>query len=167
MAGTLPDTIGTLRTAAPERYAEAASLVGAGHLGGAVYLFGYVAELVLKAAVFAHLGMSATDVIDPKTRDAIEGMMKQDAMKPRGPHDILRWAEWLVFSRLDLTGSPYPLAFSNDLRYHASAIDAEWSPSLRYHRVSVPLATATSVQTSALPSHLRPQLPFKLPPSGF
>src|SRR5687768_15379452 len=98
------ETIAGYLDAASERYAEASRLLNGGHTGGALYLFGYVAELVLKAASYSHFGLGPTDVIEDTCRRDVEWMMKKETLKPQGPHDILKWGEWVVLSKPMLTG---------------------------------------------------------------
>jgi hypothetical protein len=51
-----PDSVHDFERAAEQRYAEAAFLASNGpYIGGAVYLFGYVAEMVLRRAAEINL----------------------------------------------------------------------------------------------------------------
>ena len=128
-----PDTITAFLTAAPERFAEGMRLLDAGCRGGAVYLFGYVGEMVIKAVAFRHYGYAPSDEIAKPDREAITSLMKTHALAPQGPHDILRWARWVVSMKERLTGMAYPVQLATAFEHHAAVIDALWAPGMRYH----------------------------------
>jgi len=142
------ETINGYTAAAAERFAEGSHLLASGNHGGAIYLFGYVAELVVKAATYRLFGLGPSAKVEAGFRRSVEWMMGRDALKPRGPHDILRWAEWLLLSKPALTGAAYPLGLTIDFMFHAHVIDANWSPEMRYHRLAVEFDAALAVQTS-------------------
>ena len=144
-----PDTIAAFLAAAPERFAEGTALLDAGHSSGAVYLFGYVGELVIKAVAFRHYGYAPPDEIAKPDREAIASLMKTRALAPQGPHDILKWARWVVSMKERLTGMAYPVQLATAFEYHAAVIDAQWAPGMRYHALSHSFADALSVQQSA------------------
>ncbi|MBN9122793.1 MAG: hypothetical protein J0I06_27245, partial [Planctomycetes bacterium] len=91
-----PETITGFLDAARARFAEGTLLLNSGHHGGAVYLFGYVAELVLKAVAYRHFGTGAHVTIQKLDRLAVEDLMKQGTLAPKGHHDILKWAKYVV-----------------------------------------------------------------------
>src|SRR4051812_36619403 len=102
------ETIRGFLDAARQRFVEGTELLDAGHSSGAVYLFGYVAELVLKAVAYRHFGTGENVAIQKIDRVAVEDLMKQEALAPRGQHDILKWAKWVVLKTGSLTGTAYP-----------------------------------------------------------
>ena len=53
-----PDSIAGFRAAARQRALDAIALQAAGRLSGAIYFWGYVAEITLKAAFFEVSGFS-------------------------------------------------------------------------------------------------------------
>lgn len=147
----LAETVRTFLAAAQARFDEGTLLLGSGHSGGAVYLFGYVAESVLKAAAFRHYGHGLDDVVRQEDRAALEGLMKPwlSGLVPKGPHDIVKWAKWLVVSNGLLNRTPFPTSLGLEIERHANMIDTQWSPSLRYHVVHLPFLDALDVQLSA------------------
>lgn len=56
-----PDSIAEFRSAERERYEDGSALAAAGRGTGAVYLWDYTAEMLLKAACFSLIGMSDSD----------------------------------------------------------------------------------------------------------
>ncbi len=58
-----PDCIREFRLAARQRFDDALVLAASGRRTGAIYLWGYTAEMTLKAAYFSLIGMAETDTI--------------------------------------------------------------------------------------------------------
>jgi hypothetical protein len=143
------ETINGFIAAAGERFAEGTALMERGHGGGAIYLFGYVAELVLKAAAYRQFGYGVATAIKAEDRKAVEDLMKQESLAPKGPHDILKWAKWLVLKCGSLTGTAYTQEFGIEIETRADLIDRWWSPSLRYHVVRVAFLDTLVVQSAA------------------
>jgi hypothetical protein len=143
------DTIDAFINAARQREADARVLLERGRHTGAIYLSGYVTELVLKAAVYRNLGHGATASIPSTTRTAVEVMMKMDAYKPQGQHDILRWAQWLVNSKPHLTGVAYTPQFGLEIVTQASIIDQHWHPNMRYRELAFGFLIALDVHAAA------------------
>ncbi|MBY0524615.1 MAG: hypothetical protein K2R98_14520 [Gemmataceae bacterium] len=150
-----PDTVDDFERAAIQRFAEALHL--ANHFpGGAVYLWGYVAEMYLKAATLRLIrGGATTAPIDPVERDAVEKMIKKDlklhpnyAQLVRGQHNFLGWAHWLVLNKPIISGAPYPLQFGQDLIASAEAVYNIWDPNMRYHELAVTPAALAVVRTA-------------------
>lgn len=145
------ETIRTFLAAAQARFDEGTALLNAGHSGGAVYLFGYVAEIVLKAAAFRNYGHGLDELIRKEDRDALEVLMKPwlSGLVPKGPHDIVKWAKWIVVSNSLLATTPFPIDFGREIERHANVIDAQWSPSMRYQGVAIPFLDVLTVQSSS------------------
>ena len=135
--------------AAHQRLGEGTQLQ-IGSPNGAVYLFGYVAELTIKAATYRLFGLPVNQCIPNRTFQHVEWMMKKDGLRLHGPHDIMAWANFLVdHCKPMLSGAAYPLGFGNDVKHHAGMIDANWSPSLRYYGSVVAPPIAAIVQQSS------------------
>src|SRR6202008_2021190 len=58
-----PDSIREFRASARQRYEDGLALAGAGNRTAAIYLWGYVAEMTLKAAYFSLFGLAEHDAI--------------------------------------------------------------------------------------------------------
>ena len=147
-----PDTIAEFERAARQRFDEGVALASAGFHGGAIYLHGYVAEMLLKAASYKLFGLGATDPVEDK-RSIVEEWIAEYVLvskkKPR-PHDLDAWAQWLIYFRTAILGTPYPPSFSLDLGSNKDVIERVWMPSMRYHQLSWSSAEAADVQIAAL-----------------
>ena len=113
------------------------SLAAAGHRTGAIYLWGYAAEMTLKAAYFALLGRAeiailtwAGDIL-PAINDG-RGLGIVWPVPGQG-HNVRAWAELLVVYRAAMPGMAYPLRFGQEVQSAGQSIGQLWSESLRYH----------------------------------
>ena len=147
-----PDSVHELERAAEQRYREASLLAANGEPGGAVYLLGHVAEMLVKAAAFRFVrGGSPHDPIPAAERDAVEKTIRIDLkLHPdyirltQGPHNFLGWAHWLVL----VSGARYTPALGATLLSHADAVFTHWDPNMRYHELSVTPAMLAVVRPS-------------------
>jgi hypothetical protein len=129
------DSIDEFRLTAPIRHLEGVTLAANGHRTGAVYLWGYAAEMTLKAAYFAVDGLAANDVILPKhLYQAIDKAKKQGIAWPDKLHYLPGWAELLVATRTTKPGLAYPAGFANEVIQCAQRIFQIWREFLRYHK---------------------------------
>src|SRR3954464_7232409 len=98
-----PDSIREFRAAARRRYDDALTLAAAGRPTGAIYLFGYTAEMTLKAAYFALAGLAETDVITWPGHLLPAIRLGQGLGIPwpnaGAGHNVRAWAEFLVLVR--------------------------------------------------------------------
>ncbi len=88
------DTISEFLSAAQQRFDEADALVGAGFHGGAIYLYGYVAEMVLKAACYRLWGLGPNDPLEGM-RPIMEAWIAEYALNKTRKvrvHDLDAWA---------------------------------------------------------------------------
>jgi hypothetical protein len=145
------DTIAEFERAARQRFDEGVSLASAGFYGGAIYLHGYVVEMLLKAAAYKLLGLEPTDLVEDQ-RAIVEEWIAEYVLgskkKPR-PHDLDAWAQWLIFYRRVILGSPYPSGFSLELGANKDVIEHFWIPSMRYRQLSLPATDAADVRAAA------------------
>jgi hypothetical protein len=131
-----PDTISKLEGAAPRRLEEAAVLERQGLLVGAVYLYGYVAEIVLGAAYFRMIGYRPEVEITPAARKLAIAQAQQWKLMSSNPHDIPGWARLVIATRKQRSQG-YPKSFRDEIIKQAEGLYAQWRPGLRY-RVTVP-----------------------------
>ena len=123
------------RRAARTRFNEAERAVEVGDRLIGIYLAGYSAEMILKAAYFQAAGWKPTD---PISFQDLQGA-KQKAINlgvawNRGNlHDLTRWAEFLIQDRA-VAGVPYPRILSKGLVVQTTRLDRNWRESLRYHQ---------------------------------
>jgi hypothetical protein len=133
-----PDSILEFRASAGRRYDDGLALAAAGHRTGAIYLWGYAAEMTLKAAYFALAGLVETDVItwSAHTNPAIaRGKSLGVAWPSQGAgHNVRAWAELLVKIRATMPGLAYPITFGLDVQSRGQRISELWRETLRYHK---------------------------------
>lgn len=143
-----PDTRSKLQRAATARFKEAEILERAGAPAAAIYFFGYSVEMTVKAAYFRAIGFHLHQAISIQDRrDAInEWAVLRLPQKP-GPHDVVGWAQLLVYKRVAL-GDPYSRPFGLRIIDQTRAISLRWSEQLRY-RVNVPSAREVEAVRSA------------------
>ena len=93
-----PQTVQQMELAANDRYWEARALMTtSGREGGGVYLFGYVAEMLLKTAYFRFDGAGPADLVQPRLAPAWGKRGLLNVRLDRESYHSLRfWAELLV-----------------------------------------------------------------------
>jgi len=119
------------------RYDDGLSLAVQGRRTGAIYMWGYCAEMSLKAAYFS-LTLSDTDPIawTSHLRPAIDrGRNTHMITWPRGGdgHNVRAWAELLVAERAATPGRALTPAISQEIQACGQRIGELWNESLRYH----------------------------------
>lgn len=127
------------RAAALMRYAEGERLAIAGYGTGAIYVWGYSAEMTIKAAYFSLLGFGPRQVIGmADLRVAVErtapavGLV---AWPVAGKlHNIEYWALLLVTYRRTYHVNYADPDFERSVVLHAKCIYNRWRETLRYHK---------------------------------
>ena len=118
--------------AAEERLLDAQELLARGHGTGAAYLLGYVAEMLLKTAVFLFDGARPGDKVGPRLSPAKKWAQKFLPGRPfTNYHDVLFWAHVLRKKRSD-KGRPLASTVSQNLIRIAGRINRMWVVDLRY-----------------------------------
>jgi hypothetical protein len=140
----VPESISEFRLAARDRFEEAIELAAAGHRTGAIYLWGYAAEMTLKAAYFSLIGFDDSKPIERKldltvaihrASKAIQGVTDALLDEERG-HNVRAWAELLVQVRADdATKTPYAARFGREIQTYGQRIEQLWRVTLRYRHV--------------------------------
>jgi hypothetical protein len=132
------DSIREFRLAAWQRFDDALALAAAGQRTGAIYLWGYTAEMILKAAYFSLLGMGETDVITwgGHLRPAIDrGRLLGIAWPYQGAgHNIRAWAELLVLERASSPATAYAVPFGREVQRQGQLFEPLWRETLRYRK---------------------------------
>lgn len=131
-------TLGEFEIAGEGRFQDAIILAKKGRRLAAMYLLGYVAEAVLKCAVYRLLGYAPNDLVrlgsggtdDP--RGIAHGVLGIPPL-PRGLHNPDLWARIIVQLRRSLN-LPHAPDLCDGLRDKAEQIDSNWRVSLRYNR---------------------------------
>jgi len=133
-----PGCIREYRVAARQRYQDGRALADAGRQTAAVYLWGYAAEMVLKAAYFSVIGFAETQPITLADLRAAALTAPGLGVSWPGPnrfHDLRSWAELLVATRSSVLGSAYPLArFGQQVLDTGRRLQLLWCEVIRYHR---------------------------------
>jgi len=127
--------------AADERHADATRLADAGRRTGAIYLYGYVVEVLLKAA-FLRLAGHADD--EPISIGVLWGYVGQKPTSmarsfglpgAKNLHDLVAWAELLVAYRASRPALVYPDSwFGKVLARNVLVVSQRWTEGLRYHK---------------------------------
>lgn len=131
-----PESIREFRAAARGRYDDGLIAAGGGRGLAAVYLWGYAAEMTLKAAYFSAVGLGKSTHI--QVRDHINpainlGKARGIAWR-RGGHDVRAWAELLVRERASHPTKAYTAEFGGAVQANGQRISQLWNETLRYHK---------------------------------
>jgi hypothetical protein len=123
------------RTAAALRYREGLSLAESGYRTAAIYLWGYVAESLLKAAILELQGFRESQTVQVADLFRLKQQAQQQLSVSWGRgnlHDIASWAFALIEYRRS-RNLPYATPFvAARVLQHANNIHARWNESLRY-----------------------------------
>lgn len=136
--GSRGETIQDIDTAADERYWEAYELAVQGRHFGAIYLFGYVAEMLLKSAGFRFDGALPGDYVATRLAPAkAYGRVRFPLVDPESYHSLQFWVAFLEEKRAD-AGRPLPAALSTELRTRTGRVYDRWWVSMRYRASHLP-----------------------------
>ena len=142
------DTIAGFERSAPKRLEEGDFLAERYRLT-AIYLYGYAAEMILKAAYFKNLRLSPVAEIDRDTRNRAMAVARLLKLTSGDPHDIPGWARLLVRYKEDLGRVAYEPKFSRKIVANAQTIYENWRPEMRYRSMSPTANNVFEVRTAA------------------
>lgn len=133
-----PESIREFRASARQRFDDGLALAAAGRRTGAIYLWGYCAEIVFKAAYFSLLGLAETDVLTWNGHflpaiDRGKNAFQINWPNPEKGHNVRAWSELLIAERLS-RGAPYPTPRGTLIQRCGQQIGQLWSVTLRYHK---------------------------------
>lgn len=131
------DSIAQFRIAAQMRYREAHSLAGLGHGTAAIYLWGYTAEMVIKAAWFTLIGMPDTRPIGFADLAAAVSLAKGYGIVwplPGKYHAVFHWGQLVVQHRMALGKTYHSAKFGVRVIEHSRQIYDCWREVLRYKK---------------------------------
>ena len=130
------DSISQFRAAARVRNDDAWRLASAGRGAAAIYLWGHVAEMLLKAAWFSLIGYRpdrAIRLVD--LRKAIEAARNECGFTWAGNfHNISHWARLLVQHRIGLGRGYSAPVFGLEVQHHSQRVYDRWREVLRYKK---------------------------------
>jgi hypothetical protein len=137
----VPDSIREFRAAARQRFEDGRTLAMADRRTAAIYLWGYSAEMTLKAAYFAVIGFADTQTITvPDLRAAAltaPGLGVIWPGLPRNPklHDLRAWADLLAATRIATPRMAYgDPSIGTRMVTRCARLQHLWSEILRYHK---------------------------------
>lgn len=137
-ARCVADSIREFRAAAQRRYQEGMSLAAAGQRTAAIYLWGYTAEMTLKAAYFSLIGLPEHAPITWGNHlvPAINAGLALNISWPNQGkgHNVRAWSELLVLTRAANSTTAYSAAFARDVQRSGQQIGQLWNETLRYHK---------------------------------
>ena len=131
-----PECRSRLLAAADARFVDGDALYQAGRRGGAIYLWGYCAEISLKVAFFRHAGFALSQPITPKLMWQDLTLLASRSMgafvKPDNLHDVVAWSQALICLR-QVLGRPMSVRLASQLSASCRRITDGWSETIRYH----------------------------------
>jgi hypothetical protein len=124
--------------AARQRYQDGLACAAGGRRTGAIYLWGYSAEMALKAAYFTLTGVGETVHLTMAIHinpAIVHGRnIRGIAWPPQGQgHNVRAWAELLIAERAAL-GVAYTPENARNVQVCGQRIGLLWSETLRYRR---------------------------------
>ncbi len=132
-----PDSIHEFRAAARIRYDDGLVLAATGQRTGAVYVWGYAAEMTIKAEYFSFIGLKEKDKItwNGHLKPAIQSGQAMNIFWPNqgAGHNVRAWTELLILTRAQ-TGTSYPSKLSLEVQKRSQRIEHLWKETLRYHK---------------------------------
>jgi hypothetical protein len=150
-----PDSIEEFRAAARQRYNDGLALAVAGNRTGAIYLWGYAAEMTLKAAYFTLFGLLDDDVItmpghiQPAINRGRAAPLNIAWPNQGAGHNVRAWAELLVGVRALAVDTAYAPAFATQVQGCGQRIWQLWRETLRYHKNRAYLYEVRQVREAA------------------
>jgi hypothetical protein len=147
-----PDTISGFERAAQQRFQDGEALRASGRDGGAIYLYGYVVEMVLKAAcyrLFGHPPHAPVESARPIVETWIGELALPVVTRKLQPHDLDAWASGLVWFRDNIHGVSYPIAFTLSLGTNTDVVLQYWLPGIRYQELPWGPPESAEVSTAA------------------
>ena len=134
-----PDSIAEFRRAAAERFLDGEAAAAAARRTAAIYLWGYAAEMTIKAAYFSLIGHRAAQTITRQDLDGAKAIAikthKVSWSHPGNLHNVAAWAELLVTVRSLSPQSSYSSpAFGPEVQNCCRTVSKLWSEQLRYHK---------------------------------
>jgi hypothetical protein len=128
------DCIREFRAAAHQRYLDGFTLAGQGRRTAAIYLWGYTAEMTLKAAYFRAVGFDSLQSIGKADLKSGQDFAKLYGIPFGGFHDVSGWAGVIVTYRA-ANGLSYPQpGFANEVLTQVAIVARHWKEVIRYHK---------------------------------
>lgn len=132
------DTIRQFRAAARIRNEDAWRLSAAGRGAAAIYLWGYVAEMTLKAAWFELAGFAPDQAVGPRDlRAAVK--LAETTYGIHWPvqgrlHAVWHWAQLVTLHRMAAVGGYADPSFATAVVDYSRWVHERWRETLRYKK---------------------------------
>jgi hypothetical protein len=148
-----PECIREFRASAIQRFQDAMALAGNDRRTGAIYLWGYSAEMFLKAAYFSVIGISDSDALTwaghlLPAMDRGKNVFTIAWPNSGKGHNVRAWSELLVQERI-FRSVPFPNPFALDVQRQGQRIGQLWNETLRYHKNVAYMHEVTQVRQAA------------------
>ena len=104
----------------------------------AIYLWGYCAEMLLKAAYFSFIGINEDSPLNLRT-DINAAINRGRTLGINWPqrgqgHNVCAWSELLILERANASNKAYTVDFNNKVQMYGQRIGQLWNETLRYHK---------------------------------
>lgn len=134
-----PDSIAEFRAAALERFRDGEAAAALDRRTAAIYLWGYAAEMIVKAAYFSLAQYPMDQPItfaDLASAKLIATRQHQITwLNPSNYHNIVAWAELLTKVRASSPKTRYPDPyFGVEVLGACFEVQRSWTEQLRYHK---------------------------------
>jgi hypothetical protein len=148
-----PESIREFRAAARQRFQDGLSLAAANRRTAAIYLWGYTAEMLLKAAYFTLTGLAETDPLT-WAGNILPAIVRGRGLGIPWPtqgqgHNVRAWVELLVGVRALTPATTYATPFATELRRQGQRLEWLWRETLRYHKNIAYVHEVTQVREAA------------------
>lgn len=138
------DTWAGLEKSAEVRYYEGVDLLARGWTTGSIYLLGYVAESLLKAATFRALGIPSARPLGKSTTVSAGAGVTVATVIVKLDHNLPRLRDQLYTARR-ASGNPMALDVWAGLYPRVDGLTQNWTEVLRYRSTDATLAEAQAV----------------------
>lgn len=145
------ETVQDLVLAADDRFWDAYELATQGRAFAAIYLAGFVGEMLLKTAGFRFDGAAPGDPVQPRLGPARAfGTARFPTVGHESYHSLRFWAAFLEHKRAD-AARPLAAPLLADLHRRVDRAHEIWWVSMRYRAAGVPAAVASAAEADLHP----------------
>ncbi len=132
-----PETVQGLVLAADERYWEGYELLLAGRSFASIYLWGYVAEMLLKSAALRFDGAQPSELVGPRLGPAkTKAKELIGDIDPENYHSLVFWALLLRELRRRKNQAFHP-SIGKELSNRAKRLYVHWRVNMRYRKLVI------------------------------
>ena len=142
------ETWPAMEAAAEERFLDGLALASGteNRTTGAIYLFGYTAEMLLKVAYFRFTNVPRHENLRGR-RGALDKAQNHAAWHGRNLHDLVGWMNLLLDERA-AQNRALDIPTAGLLQLHVRVLDGHWREVLRYKQTPATITEMDEVYTS-------------------